>query len=536
MSNPDNNNGSILKKIKVRLITQGDYEKVVQLQLRCFQNMKPWKKEQFNKIIETYPDGQVCIDYGGKIIASSCSLIIDSNKYSETSSWHEYTDNGYIQNHEPDGDTLYGMEIMVDPDYRNMKLSRRLYDWRKRMTVTKNLKRIAIGGRLPNYHLYHDKMDVYEYVSAVTDKKIFDPVLTAQLANGFSLKKILPDYLPNDKESCGYATYLEWTNYQHRNETESVTSRYVRVAAVQYQMRTVKDFNEFASHCEYFVDVASDYRSDFVLFPEMLTMQLLSFMPKERPAESARRLTEFTTRYVEFFNKLAIKYNINIIGGSHFNVENDNLYNISYLFRRDGTIGKQYKIQITPSEKKWWGVRGGDKIEVFDTDCGKIAIAICYDVQFPELVRIAAAKGAKILFVPYNTDERRGYLRVRYCSQARAIENQMYVAITGCVGNLPKVENLDIHFSQSAIFTPSDVEFSREAIATEATPNTETIIYQDLDLKLLKRNREYGTVQPWNDIRKDLYEIVQKHNDSAIIKESKGKKEKTSKQITIVKS
>ncbi len=167
-------------------------------------------------------------------------------------------------------------------------------------------------------------------------------------------------------------------------------------------------------------------------------------------------------------------------------------------------------MQVTPHEKKWWGVKGGDKIEVFDTDCGKVAIAICYDVQFPELIRLMAAQGAQILFVPYNTDERRGYLRVRYCSQARAIENQMYVAITGCVGNLPKVQNLDIHFSQSAIFTPSDVEFSREGIATEATPNTETIIYQDLDLRLLKRNREYGTVQQWNDLRKDLYEVVQK--------------------------
>ncbi|MBK7854924.1 MAG: bifunctional GNAT family N-acetyltransferase/carbon-nitrogen hydrolase family protein [Bacteroidetes bacterium] len=496
--------------------------------------MKPWKREQFENILKVFQEGQICVEYNGEIIASSCSLIIDSNKYSETSSWHELTGNGFINNHESDGDTLYGMEIMVDPEYRNMKLARRMYDWRKRFAVTKNLKRIAAGGRVPNYCKHQKKMTVYEYVEAVTDKKIFDPVLTTQLANGFSLIKVLPDYLPNDKESCGYATYLEWTNFQYRTDKERISSRYVRVAAVQYQMRTRKDFDEFASHCEYFVDVASDYRSDFVMFPEMLTMQLLSFMPTERPEQSARRLSEFTSRYIEFFNHLAIKYNINIIGGSHLNVENDSLYNVAYLFRRDGTIGKQYKIQITPHEKKWWGVKGGNKIEVFDTDCGKIAIAICYDVQFPELVRIAAVKGAQILFVPYNTDERRGYLRVRYCAQARAIENQMYVAITGCVGNLPKVENLDIHFSQSAIFTPSDVEFSREGIATEATPNTETIIYQDLDLRLLKRNREYGTVQPWNDIRNDLYEVIQKHNESIVPTQHQNGNAKVEKQISII--
>ncbi len=528
-------NKSILKKIKVRNLQLEDFENIVQLQLICFPQMKPWNKEQFENIVKTFPEGQICVEYNKNLIASSCSLILDSSKYSENSSWHEFTANGYITNHDPKGDILYGMEIMVDPTYRNMKLARRMYELRKRLAVTKNLKRITVGGRLPNYHRHQAKMDVYDYVNAVTDKKIFDPVLTTQLANGFSLKKILPDYLPNDKESCGYATFLEWTNFQYRDDVDSVSSRYVRVAAVQYQMRTVKDFEEFASHCEYFVDVASDYRGDFVLFPEMLTMQLLSFLPAERPAASARRLSEFTERYVELFNHLAIKYNINIIGGSHLNVENENLYNIAYLFRRDGTIGKQYKIQITPHEKKWWGVKGGNKIEVFDTDCGKIAIAICYDVQFPELVRIAAVKGAKILFVPYNTDERRGYLRVRYCSQARAIENQMYVAITGCVGNLPKVENLDIHFSQSAIFTPSDVEFSREGIATEATPNTETIIYQDLDLKLLKRNREYGTVQPWNDLRSDLYEIVLKNSEAEVPKAKEAVKSKNSNKLKIIK-
>jgi predicted amidohydrolase/ribosomal protein S18 acetylase RimI-like enzyme len=525
----------ILKKIVVRNLTLNDYDQIVELQLRCFPNMKPWNTQQFKNIVSVFPDGQICVEFDGKIIASSCSLIIESAKYSETSSWQELTDKGYITNHSDEGDTLYGMEIMVDPEFRNMKLARRLYDKRKALAVRLNLKRIAIGGRLPEFHKHKDKMDVYAYVNAVTDKKIFDPVLTTQLANGFSLKKVLPDYLPNDENSCGYATYLEWPNFQYRDNSESVSSRYVRVAAVQYQMRDVKDFEEFASHCEYFVDVASDYRSDFVMFPEMLTMQLLSFMPLEKPAASARRLSEFTERYIQLFNHLSIKYNINIIGGSHLNVENEDLYNIAYLFKRDGTIGKQYKIQITPHEKKWWGVKGGNKIEVFDTDCGKVAIAICYDVQFPELVRIAAAKGAQILFVPYNTDERRGYLRVRYCSQARAIENQMYVAITGCVGNLPKVENLDIHFSQSAIFTPSDVEFSREAIATESTPNTETIIYQDLDLRLLKRNREYGTVQHWNDLRSDLYEVLQKHNDAQIEKNTLNGKSKAYSQVPVIK-
>jgi len=517
METPSN---QIIKKIKLRAINLKDYDAISALQLKCFAGMKPWSKEQFNNILTAFKQGQTCITYEKKIIASSCSLIIDFNNYSETSSWSELTDHGNISNHTVNGDTLYGMEIMVDPDFRGMKLSRRLYDARKNVAKHFNLKRILIGGRLPNYCKHQHKLDIDKYVGDVIDKKVYDPVLTAQLANGFALKRVLPDYLPNDKESCGYATLLEWTNFGYKiNPKKNIInySPYVRVSAVQYQMRSIKGFEDFAKQCEYFVDAASDYKSDFVVFPEMLTMQLLSFLENKRPAAAIRELSDYTNQYIDLFTSLAIKYNTNIIGGSHFCIENGTLYNISYLFRRDGTHDKQYKIHITPYEKKWWGVKGGNKIQIFDTDKGKVAILICYDVEFPELARIAVSKGAKILFVPFNTDDRRSYLRVRYCAQARAVENQVYVVLTGCVGNLPEVDNLDIHFSQAAILTPSDAEFSREAIASEAVINTETLIYQDLDLNLLQRNRELGNAQTWNDRKQGFYKVTYIENGQEFI-------------------
>jgi predicted amidohydrolase/ribosomal protein S18 acetylase RimI-like enzyme len=497
-----------MKKVKVRRLRLSDYERVKEMQLKCFTQMKPWSFEQFKNLVTIFPEGQLGVEYDGKLAASSCSHILNFANYSEKDSWSKLTANGNITNHDPKGDTLYGIEIMVDPAFRGMKLSRRLYEARQKLVRDKNLRRIAIGGRIPNYHKYADKMSAVKYVEKVIDKKIYDPVLTAQLANGFVLKELLPDYLPNDQESRGYATFLEWFNYGYSlNQRGKKQQQYVRACAVQYQMRMIGSFEEFARHCEFFVDVASDYRCDIVLFPEMFTMQLLTFLPNNSPGDSVRALDKFTPQYEALFTKLAIKYNINIIGGSHFVVENDDLFNVSYLFRRDGSMGKQYKLHITPHERKWWGVKPGEKMEVFDTDIGKIAIQVCYDVEFPELSRIAIAKGAQILFVPFNTDERRGYLRVRYCAQARAIENQIYVVIAGCVGNLPDVENMDIHFAQSAIFTPSDVEFHREGIATEASANSETLIYQDLDLNLLARNREFGSVQTLKDRRLDLYKI-----------------------------
>jgi predicted amidohydrolase len=391
------------------------------------------------------------------------------------------------------------------------ELARRLYDARKELCRERNLARIVIGGRIPGYGERAEDMSAREYVENVIDKTFFDPVLTTQLANGFTLQGLIPNYMPSDAASRGYATYCEWLNYDYergakRRYHHSVEP--IRLAIVQYEMRAIRGFDEFAQQCEFFIDTASDYKSDFVLFPELFTTQLLSCMPKARPGESARQLHEFTPRYLDLFTELAVRYNVNIVGGSHFVVEEDVLYNVAYLFRRDGTLGKQYKIHITPSERRWWGVAPGSRVEVFDTDCGTVSILICYDVEFPELVRIAAQKGAKIIFVPFNTDTRHGYLRVRNCAMARCVENHLYVAVAGCTGNLPFVENSDIHYAQSAVFTPADAEFARDAVAAECNANIETMIIHDVDLELLRRHRDAGSVQNWNDRRRDLYKVV----------------------------
>jgi len=180
---------------------------------------------------------------------------------------------------------------------------------------------------------------------------------------------------------------------------------------------------------------------------------------------------------------------------------------VSYLFRRDGTIGRQYKIHVTPAERRWWGIKPGNKVEVFDTDRGRVAILICYDIEFPELGRIAASKGAQIVFVPFNTSDRHGYLRIRYCAQARCIENHLYAAVSGCIGNLPFVDNADVHYAQSGVFTPCDFSFARDGVAAECTPNIETLVVQDVDVELLRRHRQGGSVQNWNDRRADLYRV-----------------------------
>ncbi|OYP31144.1 carbon-nitrogen hydrolase family protein [Rhodopirellula sp. MGV] len=497
----------------VRRMKLDDYDRLVEMQQKCFPTMQPWGKDQIESQLERFPEGQIVVEIDGVVVASSSSLRLNYDDHQEWHDWKKSADAGYIRNHQPHGDVLYGIEIMVDPDYRGMRLSRRLYDARKEYCVVQNIRRMIVGGRLPGYHKHAETLKASEYVDRVMKKAIYDSVLTAQIANGFSLQGLIPNYLPSDVESCGYATYLEWRNLDYMPKSKRTLRRIVdsvRIGAVQYEMRAIKGFDDLAKQVRYFVDVAGDYKCDFVLFPELFSVQLLSTLPNMRPGEGARRLAEFTPQLLELFAELAVAYDVNLIGGSHLVVENERLFNVAYLCHRDGRIDKQYKLHITPAEQRWWGVEPGNRLEVFDTDCGKVSIQICYDSEFPELSRLAVEQGANLIFVPFNTDTRNGYLRVRHCAAARCIENEVYVAIAGCTGNLPFVQNADIHYAQSAILTPCDVTFARDGIGAQANENIETVVIHDVDLELLRRHRISGSVRNWNDRRTDLYEVIQK--------------------------
>lgn len=295
-------------------------------------------------------------------------------------------------------------------------------------------------------------------------------------------------------------------NPQHEDKDQdkkanksSITSNFVssvRVATVQYGQRKIKSFEEFKQLVEYYIDVVSDYKCDFVLFPELFSLQLLSVDNEEiAPHLAVERMTSYTEKLKKFFHKLSLKYNVNIIAGSHPTKDkNNHIHNTSFICLRDGSIHEQAKIHPTPSEKYWWNMTGSNELKPIHTDCGTIGVLICYDCEFPELTRHLVDQGIKILFVPFLTDERQGYCRVRYCAQARAVENEIYVVLSGSVGNLPRVKNMDIHYSQSCILTPCDFHFSRDGIAQETTPNVEMIAMADLRLDTLSEARNTGTV------------------------------------------
>ena len=277
---------SFEKSMVIRQTKFEDIEKILEIQNLSFPGMDPWEKEHLVSHLTIFPEGQLLAELDGEIIGSSSSLIINFDEYDDRHTWDDVTDEGYITNHNPDGYNMYGVEVMVHPEYRRMKVGQRLYEARKELARELNLKSIILGGRIPNYHKYAAEMSSREYVDSVSRHKIYDPVLTFQLMNDFTLMRVNPNYLPDDKASKKYATLMEWNNVDYKPVTKRhyKTSYPVRICVVQYLMRKISSFEEMAHQCEYFVDVASDANSDFVVFPEIFTTQLMSFMDEASPS------------------------------------------------------------------------------------------------------------------------------------------------------------------------------------------------------------------------------------------------------------
>ena len=465
-----------IEKVSLRNLHMEDYDQLAKSFKRIYADSDVfWTRSQIKKLITIFPEGQVVIIVDDKIVGCALSIIVNYNMVKGDHTYAQVTGNETFNTHDANGNILYGIEVFIHPDYRGLRLARRMYEYRKELCEKLNLKAIMFGGRIPNYHKYADQMRPKEYIEKVRSREIYDPVLTFQLSNDFHVRRVIRNYLPSDEESEHCATLLQWDNIYYQPPTDSYVDRKptVRIGLVQWQMRPYASVDDLFEQVEFFVDSVSDYKSDFILFPEYFNAPLMAKFNNMGEAQSIRQMAQYTEQIRDRFRELAISYNINIITGSMPYVKDDGrLYNVGFLIRRDGTDEMYEKIHVTPDEQKCWGLNGGRRLRTFDTDCGKIGVLICYDVEFPELSRIMAAQGMQILFVPFMTDTQNAYARVRICAQARAVENECYVAIAGSVGNLPRVHNMDIQYAQSAVFTPCDFPFPNDGRRAEATSRT----------------------------------------------------------------
>ena len=505
-----------IENVELKFLDLKDYQELKTAMKEVYKNMPDsfWAAKQIKSLIKLFPEGQVVIKVNGQLAGCSLSIIVDYDNFEDNHTFQEITGQETFSTHTEDGDILYGIDVFIKPEFRGLRLGRRLYDYRKELCEKLNLKGIAFGGRIPNYHQYANKLTPKQYIDKIRRKEIHDPVLSFQINNDFHPAKILKGYLEGDKASKEFAVLMEWDNiyYQKPTKKAATKKKVVRLGLIQWQMRPYKKMEELLEQAEFFIDSVSGYRSDFALFPEFFNAPLMAENNHLSESEAIRELAKHTETIVQKFSEFSISYNINIITGSMPEMKDNRLFNVGYLCKRDGSVERFEKIHVTPDESKVWGMQGGTQLKTFDTDCGKIGILICYDVEFPELSRLLAEEGMDILFVPFLTDTQNGFSRVRHCAQARAIENECYVAIAGSVGNLPKVNNMDIQFAQSMVFTPCDFSFPTNGIKAEATPNAEMILIADVDIDLLRELNQFGAVRNLKDRRTDIFKLTKKGN------------------------
>lgn len=498
-------------RIRLRLAKVSDLAALVDLNKLAYPAMaeedQVWTRAHLAQHQKVFPEGQIVAELDGRLVGAVSTLIVHMGL--DPYRPHTYagiTDGGYFHNHDPQGDTLYGADVYVHPETRGLGVGAVLYEARRQLCKARNLKRILAGGRLHGYSEYVDRMTPDQYVSAVERGELFDSVLSFQLREGFVVRGILRHYL-FDPHSRNFASLIEWENPDYTPVDSG--ERKARVACVQYQVRSVRDFESFAEQVEYFVETASDYRSDFLLFPEFFSVQLLS-QKSLRHLDSRggiAHLAGMEREFMELMKRMATQYGLHIIAGSHPIERDGRLYNACPILFPDGSFALQPKIHITPAERKYWGITGGSELRVFHTPKAKIGVLICYDSEFPEAARYLADEGAEILFVPYCTDDRPAHKRVAVCSQARAVENQVFVATSGIIGNLPSVPAMDIHYGKSAVYTPNDFAFARDGIQAVADSNVEMLLVTDLDINDLHRSRVSGSVRQRLDRRTDLFEF-----------------------------
>lgn len=467
--------------------------------------------------LEAFPEGQLVAVRRERIVGYATSLIVLLDDDSPWYSYGEITGDGTFSTHDPAGDTLYGADIAVHPDFRGRGIAGKLYEGRLAILKRFDLRRMVAGGRIPGYRSHAGRMSAEEYIERVSRGELKDPALSAHLKAGYRVLGVHMGYL-RDAQSVNYATFLELLNPSYRPARRRIAAspmkrpvRKIRVCAAQYQMRPLRSWHDFEKQVEFFVATAEQYHCHFLVFPELFTVQLFSMLdPRIAPKAAIAKLAGWTELYREMFVGMARRSGLFIVGGSHPVLVGDELRNTAHLFSPAGNYYTQEKLHVTPNERSEYAISPGEGIKLFETSHARIAISVGYDVEFPELARLQTLAGAEVLFTPFSTDESRAYQRVRYCAQARAVENVVYAVLSGNVGNLPQVDNFLINYGETVICTPSDFAFSTDAVAARSHSDTETVVIGDLDLAVLQDVREVGSVRPLRERRPDLYALSAK--------------------------
>ena len=277
----------------------------------------------------------------------------------------------------------------------------------------------------------------------------------------------------------------------------------VRVATAQYPVDFLEGWNHYVDKISAWVKEAASEGAQIAVFPEYASMELVSLFAEEVRQDLPFQMSEMQRLlddYLALHRELARQYGVYVVGGSYPVRLLDGSYrNRAYVFSPQGRVDFQEKILMTRFESELWLISYGDQLKVFETPFGAFGINICYDSEFPLLARRQVEAGANLIIAPSCTDTPYGYNRVKIGCQARALENQCYVAHAVLVGDAPWSIAIEENCGRAAVYTPVDVGFHEDGVEAMGEWNAPCWVYADVDLARSQEVRVRGEVLNFRD-------------------------------------
>ena len=276
-----------------------------------------------------------------------------------------------------------------------------------------------------------------------------------------------------------------------------------KVASAQYALGEPRSLAEWEAKVSAWVADGAATGADLLVFPEYAAIEQAACFGPAVSGNLAATLDAVAGQAgarIKLHSALARTHGVHILAGSGPVRTADGRYvNAAQLVTPDGQVGVQEKLIMTPFERDW-GIAPGGPARVFDTHLGRIAIAICYDSEFPLLVRAMAEAGADCLLVPSCTEKLSGFHRIRAGAMARALENQMTVITCPTVGDALWSPAVDRNVGAAGIFVPPDAQSSETGIIAEGTLNAAQWVVGRVDLRLraLRSTGEMRNFADWS--------------------------------------
>ncbi|WP_240046807.1 carbon-nitrogen hydrolase family protein [Paracraurococcus ruber] len=274
----------------------------------------------------------------------------------------------------------------------------------------------------------------------------------------------------------------------------------LRLGALAWAVGRPRSVAEFAARLDQRLAEARGH-ADLVLLPEYACVELGSGLSGQVADEAAelRAMVEAAPGVLEAMRQAAMRHGLWLQPGSLPMRAEGRVVNRAPLIAPDGRMAFQDKYRMTRFEAERWGVSPGAAPQVFPTPWGLVGISICYDSEFPKHVRAQVEAGAWLLLVPTCTDTRHGFNRVRFACQARAMENQCFVALAPTVGDAPWSAALDENRGQAMICGPVDRGFPEDGVLAAGAPDTPGWSFATLDAARIEAVREDGAVRNHRD-------------------------------------